>query len=518
MLERNVRRITSIFLLLLSPLVLPAEASPPLRIRLAQEPDTIWPHATGMAIARDVARLVHAGLWRRDEQGGWEPDLAEGLPTLRREGVLWRARIRLSAGRRWHDGRPVVAEDLAATWRYLADPGRSKVLDRSVLDHVRGVEVLGDRVARITLDRPVAAWPTAFEAVYPAHLLRDTETWRRTERQPVGAGSYRLVSWEPGMRIRLQRVGPAGPADLSLQVIPDDGAAVVALLAGDLDILPGIPAPLLSRVTSVAGVVIRRAPSTFLEAVVWDVRHPVLSQRVVRTALGLVVDRERLVRDAWAGGALPARSDRVTGAGTAGLMWPVRPDAASARRLLESAGWRTGPDGVRRKNGRVLSFTLHMPLGRRSRESTAMALRAMWKALGADVKLQILHPSQFFAVQGPLSRPGFGAALWSWEQDADGDVRNMWRSDRLPPRGGNVSGLQDPVLDQLLDRVATTPETGLRQTLLERVSRRLREGEVLLPLVVPLQVWACPKDLQGCGPRRWSALGNPWNWRSSSSD
>jgi peptide/nickel transport system substrate-binding protein len=484
----------------------------PLRIRLAQEPDVLLPHATGMAIARDVSLLLHAGLWRRNVRGGWDADLAAGPPRLRSSGRLWHADVRLASGRRWHDGRPVGADDLVATWRYLKDVRRARVLDRAVLDHLVRVDRLGADRARLVFDRPLAAWPSAFEAVYPAHLLGNPERWRDAARSPVGAGPYRLVSWLPGMRLHLAHWSRRAGRDLFLEIVPDDGAAIVRLMAGDLDVLPAVPGALLERVAAVRGVALRRGDAIAVEAIVFDLGHPVLGDRVVREALARTIDRDELVRVAWSGLARAATADRAVGAGAAGHAWAVPPDPAFASGLLDRAGWRRGADGVRTRRGVRLVVPLAMPTSRRPREAMALAIRAMWARIGVETRLEPMHPSRFFAAGGPLSRPGYGAALWSWEQDPDGDMRNMWRSDRRPPRGGNVSGLADPVVDRLLDEVAGEVRSGRRHSGLERISVLLRQHGVLLPLVAPRQAWACPEGLAGCGPSPWSALGNPWTW------
>lgn len=486
--------------------------SAPLRVRLAQEPDLLLPHATGMAVARDVSMLIHAGLWRRNPEGAWDADLAASPPKLRAHGGHWEASVVLARGRRWHDGQPVRAADVVATWRYLKDVRRARVLDRAVLDHLVRVEARGEDRVTAVFDRALAAWPAAFEAIYPAHLLVQPDRWRRAEREPVGAGPYRLAEWQPGLRLLLQPVKQRGARPLQLEIVPDDGAAVVRMMAGDLDVMPAVPGPMLERVGALPGVLIRRKDTISVEAIVFDLGHPVLGDRAVREALTLAVDRRLLARSAWAGLARPAETDRAIGAGLAARVWAGPPDPVAAKHLLDRSGWRPGPDGVRVRRGLRLTVPLVMPTSRRPREAMALAIRAMWTRLGVDVRLEPIHPSRFFAVGGPLSRPGYGAALWSWEQDPDGDVRNMWRSDRRPPVGGNVSGVADPELDRWLDAAAAELNGAARQATLDRISARLRRHAVLLPLVTPAQAWGCPDSLTGCGPRPWSALGNPWTW------
>jgi len=97
-----------------------------------------------------------------------------------------------------------------------------------------------------------------------------------------------------------------------------------------------------------------------LQAVVFpaDGQPPVADLRV-RRAIGLAIDKQRLVDQMTFGTTVPASEDLPS------FMWAFEPSAGTARRnlseaqrLLAEAGWHVGPDGTRRRDGKRLTLGL----------------------------------------------------------------------------------------------------------------------------------------------------------------
>ncbi|MEK7285658.1 MAG: ABC transporter substrate-binding protein, partial [Chloroflexota bacterium] len=64
------------------------------------------------SVDNDVARLVFTGLTRFHRGGDIVPDLARTF-HVEQDGRVWTFEIREDA--RWHDGMPVVADDVVYT-------------------------------------------------------------------------------------------------------------------------------------------------------------------------------------------------------------------------------------------------------------------------------------------------------------------------------------------------------------------------------------------------------------------
>jgi len=169
---------------------------------------------------RDLWQAVYAGLVGFDASITPVPDLVESIPKpgsgVSSDGKTITYTMR--SGRTFHDGKPVTARDVVATWEYLRSP---RLADTSEpfpgFSRITSVSAKGDEVA-VTLDEPFGAAPQSlFPFVLPAHILEGAknQTNGGLHAAPVGAGPYRVARWEAD-RIQLERVGGAAPGSLSV--------------------------------------------------------------------------------------------------------------------------------------------------------------------------------------------------------------------------------------------------------------------------------------------------------------
>ena len=70
-------------------------------------------------VDRDLCALVFSGLLRFDERGQLQPDLADSW-EVSPDGLVYTFRLRPNA--RWHDNRPVTADDVIYTISYCRIP------------------------------------------------------------------------------------------------------------------------------------------------------------------------------------------------------------------------------------------------------------------------------------------------------------------------------------------------------------------------------------------------------------
>ncbi len=122
-----------------------------------------------------------------------------------------------------------------------------------------------------------------------------------------------------------------------------------------------------------------------------------MSDPAVRKALNMAIDRDVIVETGYG----------VTGKPTCNIIpgpdiyvsttndWCLKPDVAGANKLLDDAGWKMGPDGVRAKNGVKLSFVFQTSTNS-VRQATQALLKDMWRQIGVAVELRNISASVFF--------------------------------------------------------------------------------------------------------------------------
>ena len=380
---------------------------------------------------------------------------------------------------RWHDGQPVTAEDVRYTFRvYTSD---SLVVElQSLLGNIDSVSVRDPRTAVFWFKRrmPRQFYDATYHMyVLPSHLL-DTIAMAKLEsapfgRNPVGTGRFRFARGEPGQRIEIiaDTTNSRGRAKLDRviwSIAPDFGSSTVKLFAGEADFLEQLRPENLAQVarTPSLRLIDNRALSYgFLGFNLRDSKNPsrpnaMFGDLRVRRALHMAVDRERLVRNVFdsLGMVALAPAPRALIPDTSAFT-QLPYDVATAKALLDSAGWRDSDnDGVRDRNGVPLAFDILIPSSSTSRQRYAVLLQEQYRAIGVKATPQVLENN---AWSEAVDRHAFDAYLGAW-QPSPGLVGLMqtWAS-----RGSSNAGRYDsPAFDALLDSALTTfdPTTSRR--------------------------------------------------------
>lgn len=493
-------------------------------IRLSHDPDTLNPMLSGMAVAHEVARPVLSGLLSVDDRLRFQPDLALAVPTPRNGGVARRGdnlvvTYRLRQGVRWHDGRPFTSRDVAFTWRFALRPD-ARVIDRSGYDRIIAVETPAPDVARVVFKGVYAPYLKLFRPVLPAHALDGERNPDSSDfnRRPVGTGPYRVAEWRPGDRVVLEanaayHGGRPRVDRLVFMVVPDDNAAFVRFKGGDLDVYQSVALSHVPMLRRLPGVAITTTPDLLYEHLALNTSRSPFDDLSVRRAVALAIDKRALSTTAYGGLYPPAGSDQPP------LSWAHDPtlggpaDPAKAATILDDAGWKPGPDGIRTRGGRRLAFTLTTTSGKKPRELAALLIRKDLEKIGVEVKIETIPGSVLFSPSGPLKKNTFDAAMWAWDTDVDPDPTAFFHSGRIPPQGSNVSRYRNPELDLLLDRAASTVDQAERKRLYQRISRILLSDVPDVPLLNWNLVSAHLTRLEGWRPGPAGALWNCARWR-----
>lgn len=387
---------------------------------------------------------------------------------------------------RWQDGTALSVLDVAATYERIIDPRGGLLRLRDDLRDLRGVEQLDDRHGRIVLEHP-NAFLSAVLAEIP--ILPRTQVSRNPRgrapvlsrqpfaRHPMGSGPYRLQSWERGRRLLLKRdpqyTGPPAAMDeIEFRIERDGARALGALRRGELDILPRVlpshwPDQVLTPTVRVAYRELRLTPARFT-LLLPNLRRSPLSDRRVRQALALLVDRARLMRE--------------TRKGLGRLVFPgdlaVAYDVPFAIDLLREVG------GITRK-----LEVLHA-----ARSPAVDAEIAILRSGAAAAGLSLgAVAAESLDMAARLPRGAFDLALVSYATRREADLSE------LVGTGGSVNfgGFSDPTVDSLLERLRREAPGEGRAALWHELGRALGEAMPIIPLYAVDEVALVRKTVQG---------------------
>ena len=374
---------------------------------------------------------------------------------------------------RWHDGQPVRASDVRYTVALLKDP-KVPTQYTSTLENVDSVSVRDSVTAVVWFHRrsPEQFYDVAQQVhVLPEHLLKDIPhdklATSPAAQNPIGSGRFRFAKFEPGVRVELvadttHYLGRPKLDRVIIAFVSDPGTALTQVLSGQADFYENVPPDALARVDSSATA--RTAPYPGLQyAFAWfntrdrrrpSAPHPILSDRRVRQAIAMGVDREAMLRNVFGGrgilGTGPfSRALADTTVKLSGF------DRAHATALLDSAGWRAGPDGTRMKNGQPLALGITFPTSSVPRRAYAVLMQEQLKALGIRAEVDPAEINLF--VTDRLSKGNFDILLNGFSTDPSrSSLKQNWGSAGLPPAGQNFSRYVNRTVDALVDSAASS--------------------------------------------------------------
>lgn len=132
--------------------------------------------------------------------------------------------------------------------------------------------------------------------------------------------------------------------------------------------------------------------------------------------------------------------------------YPVGYDPARARALLDAAGWKVGPDGIRVKDDKRLSFTETLPSGGATSTLGAELMQQDLQKVGIEMKIKDVTFNQMLAIQnGPPS--GWEAMGFGWSLSSYPSNGTMFGTGG----GNNQDGYSDAKMDQLINDIRTKP-------------------------------------------------------------
>lgn len=306
-------------------------------VGLLADPVSLAPHrASDLVSAAVVANVCETLVRQRRDGARFEPLLATSWATA--DSRLWTFTLR--DGVSFHDGTPFDADAVVANFELLrrerAFPGRAR----------RG----GRLVVSIELDAPNAALLATLSQPFFA-MQSPPALGAHEGARPVGTGPFAFAAARPGL-VRLEawpayRGGRPRLRFLEFRRFADEAALAGALRAGEVDVTQALGHDHLDAVPAASGVELDFRAGSNIAFLAPNHEHPPFSDRRVRRALALAIDRDALVAFVLGGHGTTARNPLPPG------LWGYSPrtrelarDLPQARRLMNEAGLAAGVDAT----------------------------------------------------------------------------------------------------------------------------------------------------------------------------
>jgi peptide/nickel transport system substrate-binding protein len=404
------------------------------RVRLLwwQAPTLLNGHFATGTKDQDASRPCYEPLCAFDPDGNFVPVLAAEVPTVQNGGlskdgktVTWR----LKKGVQWHDGKPFTADDVVFTWEYAADPATAAVTVTAYRE-IAAVDKLDDHAVKVTFKSSRAFWYDAFFGVrgyiMPRHLFKDYKGAKSREApqnlKPIGTGPYRVVDFKPGDSVRYE-INPNYhvPNRPFFDVVELKGggdaasAARAVLQTGEFDFAWNLQVEwdVLKRLSESGKGRMENVTSGNIEHIQlnqtdpWTevdgeraslkTKHPVFQDLHFRRAVALLVDRGAVAEQLYGptGEATPNFLNAPSRFHSKNTKWEFSVDKAN--RLLDAAGYKRGPDGMRTtRDGKKIKLVFATSINSLRQKNQVLVKQAFAKA-GLEVELKSVTASVFFS-------------------------------------------------------------------------------------------------------------------------
>ena len=460
-----------------------------------------------------IDRLIFNGLVIRDSEMNLHGDLAESWETP--DPLTYE--FHLKRGVKFHDGRPLTSADVKATFEYMMN-AENRSPKRGAFRLIAAIETPDPATVIFRLKEPYASFPWNLErsaaGIVPQGSGKDFAT------NLVGSGPFRFVSQRQDDEVVLERVlggtqaarrqdgralivsldasvnsKPAPNEEnpsvkrVMFRIVPDAIVRALELRKGSADVeISSLSPDMMPVLAKQKNLELTERPGTNFAYLGINFEDPMLTKKEVRQALAYATDRESLVKyllhgqARLASGILPPNHWAYDG-----NVKTYEYDPAQSERLLDAAGLRRGPDGIR----------VHLTLKVTTQEAARLlgaALQDEWKKVGVALEVRPLETATFFS---DLAKSNFQLSYSIWVgANTDPDVfAYVFSTRRFPPEGANRGHYRNARVDELTLGIQTESDREKRKELCAEVQRIVADELPYVPLWYADVVSVHRKDL-----------------------
>jgi peptide/nickel transport system substrate-binding protein len=450
-----------------------------------------------------IWRQIYDSIVETAEMGVYRPGIAEEW-SVSDDGLTWTFKIR--EGLTFHDGTPLTAEEVAWSLNWMINVGNDSL--SYLWWNFEEVKALDETTLQITTGTPVGNmeyllfWAFIVpESVWGQFDNYDDMSAFSGIEAMVGSGPFKVTDFVPDEYLIMEAnedywEGKPAIDKLIYQQYATEDAVVQALLAGEVDVVEGVPGtavPILLTEDAINVEVMQgHALDTLAINSHEDGTQPEsLNDPIVRQAIEYAIDRQKLIDVAYLGYADPGKTmiaPSLTDWHNTSIDY-VSFDLEEANRILEEAGYvDSDGDGIREwSDGTPLEYRLMATEGATYARMLEIISDGLSQA-GIAAPPTLLD----FDSQSALAYEfDFDMNMWAWGMDIDPDFGMViFKCSEREGWGWNPNGYCDDHFEELYLAQAT-------ETDFEKRKEVVWEGQEQIYNDRPWVVLVYPKNISG---------------------
>lgn len=482
------------------PAAVAAADAPMLKVAITSSIDTLNPFLAILASSTGILKFQYESLVQYGKNNETTPGLSDKWETSA-DGKTWTFHI--PADRKWSDGQPLTAEDVAWTFQQVQTKKELQTANGGLVDNFVSVTASDPQTVVFVLKAAQASNPGTEMPIVPKHVWEKQDAAKYgNDKDTVGSGPYVIKSYTENQSVELVTNqnfwrGASKIGGLTYVYYKNLDAAVQALKTGEVDIVNGLTPDQLTGLTGVQGITTnsgagRRYQAMAINPGAKDIDgkpmgdgNPALQDITLRTAILTAIDNKTLLEKVLQGKGKLGETEMPT-------VYPdyygFGPDAkkrtfdiAAANKMLDDAGYTKGADGIRNdKQGKPLNLRL---MGRNSDPTHALLAQFVqgWlKEIGIGTTVALVDPKQ---VNNDSTLGKYDLYFTGWGIGPDPDFQlSINRCSSLPNADGSGATSEnnwcDPEFDKLYDAQHTELDHAKRAELVKKAFTMIHNAAI----------------------------------------
>lgn len=471
-------------------------------------------------VDRDISAIIYSSLMKRNSKGQIILDLAEDY-SISEDRKNYE--IRLKKDIKWHDGKPLNADDIIFTVQIIQNPDYKSPL-RSSLQGVE-VEKIDEFSVRFILKNPYGPFldNLAF-GVLPKHIWENVSPSNfplaELNLRPIGSGPYKFQKIQKDSSGRIKNIelssfekyylGKPFIENIIFRFYKDEDAAIAAYNKEDVSSMSFISAGKIAELGAQYNLNEFILPHHF--AVFFNqAENKALAEKPVREALLLATNKKEIIEKTIAGQAVETNSPLPQ------FFFGEQPDESADRNnsafdqekateILETNGWifptietgeGTTTSATRQKKIKDEGILLEISLTTVNWPElmdVADRLKSEWESIGAKINLNIKTTTE---IQETIRNRAYQGILFGQILSPDPDPFAFWHSSQKKDPGLNLALYENKDVDKLLEAIRQETEPNKKLEQLKQFQKLVSQDIPAIFLYSPVYLFPTNPEIKG---------------------
>ncbi|MCL1875498.1 MAG: ABC transporter substrate-binding protein [Synergistaceae bacterium] len=402
----------------------------------------------------EINSLLFAGLTAHDADNNVIPGLASSW-TYDEATMTYTFKLRERLT--FHDGKPLTCADVKFTIETIMNLDNGSEI-MSNFEEIESIDALDDLTVIIKLKAPNVALPDYLSiGILPKHILDGQDvTTSDYNRNPIGAGPYKLVDWDMGQSIVLEKfdgfyLGAPKIERIIFKIIENYSIRALQMKSGELTLAQVAPLD-AEAFRGNAGFVVYEMDTADYRGILYNFGNKFWQDNPgLPAALSYGIDRDAIIRSVLLGKGQPAWSPIQKGEYVNGNIEKYEYNPAKAQAAIEALGWAKDGDGYYAKGGQQLAFAISVRPSDPVRVNMAAIAAQNLQDLGVNCTVELAARTDW---------AGQFAFLIGWGSpfDPDDHTYKVFGTDK----GANYSRYSNPEVDRVLTEARSEPVKSVR--------------------------------------------------------